>query len=140
MVVSVMLSDDGKTFSAKANAAITAGDIVRNVSSDDEILAMNKSSYALDDICVQQSGSNYENIVCGVALEDAASGDTLAIQTRGVFLFEGDNVTAGAKVSARGLQVEELTAGSEGFYNIGRALTGTSNADAKYLVVLCDFA
>lgn len=72
----------------------------------------------------------------GIALTDAASGETLSVATSGVFILEsGAAVTAGAVVASEttAQKVEDATLFTK---VIGTALTGASAADKFVLVKL----
>jgi len=124
----------GTSFSAVASGAVTAGDLVSSASSDDVMTAISSAGYVESAVLVQTATNAHDAIIVGVALNDAASGETLSVATSGLFILEsGAGVTAGALVSQEttAQKVEDATA----FGNIiGRALTGASAA-AKYVLV-----
>lgn len=128
----------GEIISAYATEDTTAGDIV-NSSSGDDLMTMAASSYAASDILVEPAAAAGDPaLVVGVALTTAGSGSSLSVITEGLFIVSGNNVTAGNQVavSGAGQGVMDTTTGSV----CGRALTGTTAADAKFLVANLDFS
>ena len=137
MVQSVYLGD-GKVITAYADEDITVGEVVYSTSSND-VVTLAQSSYAATDITVApiDTVANIAQLSVGVALGAASSGGTVGIITQGLFIMSGINVTAGTGVVFSG--------GSAALYDeavgscIGRAVTGTSNADGKFLIAGLNF-
>jgi|GEM_PF-6293770 len=140
-----MLTDDGRIFQAYCSTAVSAGQLVACVSGDDVVgsgTTASASDYSISDIkIVPKSGTTgadgYKHVI-GIALEDGAAGDKVAVATRGIFIMQGSAVTAGApvvgaKAAEKPYTVVDAGSGDEP-YVIGRALTGTSD-DNKLCIV-----
>ncbi len=134
MASTYMTHMPGVTFPAVASGAVTAGDLVASAASDDVMTAISSAGYVESSVLVSTATASDDLIIVGVALTDAATGETLSVATTGLFIFEsGAAVTAGALVGqlTTAQKVEDATL----FTNvIGRALTGASAA-AKYVLV-----
>lgn len=134
MASSQMINMPGTTFHAVASATVTAGDLVYSTSGDDKMTAISQAGYVPGEVKVAPADASSDLLNVGVALTDAASGETLSVATSGVFIFEsGAAVTAGALVGSltTAQKVEDATL----FTNvIGKALTGASATD-KYVLV-----
>ena len=134
MASTYMTNMPGTTFHAVASGAVTAGDLVASAASDDVMTAKTSAGYVESTVLVSTATASDDLIIVGVALTDAATGETLSVATSGLFIIEsGAAVTAGALVGqlTTAQKVEDATL----FTNvIGRALTGAS-ASAKYVLV-----
>lgn len=134
MASSQMINLPGTTFHAVASGAVSAGDLVASAASDDVMTAISQAGYVPSTVLVSTSTNSDDAINVGVALTDAANGETLSVATSGVFIFEsGAAVTAGSLVGSltTAQKVEDSAAYTD---VIGKALTGASAA-AKYVLV-----
>ena len=128
---------DTFTMRVKTGETVTDGAALKSESSDDQVSST--GGYATSDILVSPcNASNDYKLVVGVALEDGAAGDDIGVAFNGVFIMQGNTVTAGAPVmmdtvANKPYTVLDVTAGNE-HYKVGTALTGTS-ADDKYCIV-----
>ena len=142
-----LVTDDGRTITAKAETVITAGDLVyasRGTTAtfgstvSETIL---RGGYEWDDIHVTdvKSGTAAEGDRCvGVALIDAANGSQITFATEGVFLAKLEGATtlnSGALVrpgyNTTTAGVAPVAAGSTAFIAansaiVGRSLTGSA--------------
>ena len=134
MASSQMINMPGTTFHAVASGAVTAGDLLASASSDDVMTAISQAGYVPADVKVSTATNADDLIIVGVALTDAASGETLSVATSGVFIFEsGAAVTAGSLVGS--LTTAQKVEDSAAYTDVlGKALTGASAA-AKYVLV-----
>jgi predicted RecA/RadA family phage recombinase len=124
---------------------IDAGQFVKCVST----VEATATSTVVDKILVSMcDDAADEDVVVGVALEDADNGEVISIATRGIFRFQseqnngaitagavlqvGDQAVSGAGATTDGIEVE-LYAPADGARPIGQALT-TSNADDEFVV------
>lgn len=129
---------DGKIITAYADEDTVAGDVVYTTAGNDVVTGA-QSSYAATDITVapMSTVANIAQLSVGVALTTASSGAAVSVITQGLFQMSGINVTAGTGVVFSG--------GSAALYDeavgscIGRAITGTSNADGKFLIAGLNF-
>lgn len=133
-MASQMINMPGTTFHAVASGAVTAGELLASASSDDVMTAISQAGYVPAEVKVSTATNADDLIIVGIALTDAANGETLSVATSGVFILEsGAAVTAGALVAQEttAQKVEDATAFGK---VIGTALTGASAA-AKYVLV-----
>lgn len=133
-MASQMINMPGTTFHAVASGAVTAGELLASASSDDVMTAISQAGYVPAEVKVSTATNADDLIIVGIALTDAADGETLSVATSGVFILEsGAAVTAGALVAQEttAQKVEDATAFGK---VIGTALTGASAA-AKYVLV-----
>jgi predicted RecA/RadA family phage recombinase len=134
MASTYMTNMPGTTYHAVASGAVTAGDLVASAASDDVMTAITSAGYVESTVLVATATNSDDAIIVGVALTDAATGETLSVATSGLFIFEsGAAVTAGAVVAQEttAQKLEDATAFAK---VIGKALTGAS-ASAKYVLV-----
>lgn len=136
-----MISDYAQATSAKvASGSVVQGDWVfaYQTATDDMFAAARNDAYTAGSFAVQQltTGGATDGQVVGIALNNAASGDTVSVAHEGLFIGRaGGGVTAGLKVVTLGddgLQDVQLDASGQG-YDVGRALTGASAA-GKYVL------
>jgi len=141
MTTNVMISDYAQATSAKlASGSVVQGDWVfaYQTATDDMFVEARNDAYTAGSFAVQQHvlGGASDAQVVGIALNNAASGDTLDVAHEGLFIgVAGATVTAGLKVvplGNDGIQDVQLDASGQG-YDVGRALTGASAA-AKYVL------
>jgi len=148
----LMLSDDGKVFTAKNDSgttAISAGDLLYAVTNNDVFgVTVSRANYAWDDILVKRIenlSTGYKMFV-GVALGDAgtalSNASRVSVAMEGLFLHQVQaNIEAGSAVQAAAsgnklnvLAVAGTTTVNENARNkIGRAITGGS-ADTKLIL------
>ena len=131
-----MVNSPGTTFSAIADGAVSAGDLVNSESGDDKMTAITSAGYVGSEIKVATSTNADDDINVGVAQTDAGDTETVSIIRNGLFIFEsGAAVTAGALVGSEttAQKVEDATAFGT---VIGKALTGASAASKYVLVAL----
>lgn len=134
MASSQMINMPGTTFHAVADGAVTAGDLLKSASGDDKMTAISQAGYVPAEVKVSTATNADDLIIVGIALTDAADGETLSVATSGVFILEsGAAVTAGHVVASEttAQKVEDSTLFTK---VIGTALTGASAAD-KYVLV-----
>ena len=139
--INAMVSDRGEVPGAiLATGSVVSGDwlFAYQTSTDDMFPSARSDSLTVGSVAMQRLTTGAaDSQVCGIALQDAASGDTLAVATEGMFIGTSTgSITAGAKVMPLGQGVNHLPAdagGSACLYSIGRALTGASAA-SKYVL------
>jgi predicted RecA/RadA family phage recombinase len=131
-----LINMPGVTFHAVASGAVTAGDLVASASSDDVMTAISQSGYVASAVEVSTATNSDDLLIVGVALTDAATGETLSVATSGLFIMEaGAAVTSGALVAQEttAQQIEDATAFGK---VIGTALTGASTSGVYVLFKL----
>lgn len=138
MANSQAINIPGVTFHAVAAAAISAGDLVYSSSSDDVMTAISQAGYVEASVGVTKATTSQDALIVGIALTDAASGETISVATRGIFIMAVDaaaGVTTGALIEQGG--TAQSVKDSAAYTNvIGRALTGGTAAASKYALVL----
>jgi len=141
MTNNVMINDMAQATSAKvASGSVVQGDWVfaYQTATDDLYNEARTDAYTAGSFAVQQLilGGGTDGQVVGIALNNAASGDTVSVAHEGLFIGKaGGTVTAGLAVCTLGddgIQDIQLDASGQGF-QVGRALTGASAA-AKYVL------
>ena len=126
----------GTTFHAVASGAVSAGDLVASAASDDVMTAITSAGYIETTVLVSKSTASDDLINVGIALTDAATGETLSVATSGLFILEaGAAVTAGAKVGSEttAQKLEDATLFTK---VLGTALTGASTSGKFVLIKL----
>lgn len=130
-----IITDVGRTFTAKASANVSGGYLLKWTSGTD--VGSQASQYAWDDISVAQTDS--QTNVVGVCLTDATSGNAVTVATQGIFILPAGSVTVsgGEPVisSGYGNMVEyydQTKAGS--IVPVGRALS-TATALTGHAIV-----
>jgi len=149
MALYIVNSSDGYgAYSATVSETngIDAGQFVKCVSSTEATATSTVVDKILVALCDDAAD---EDLVCGVALEDASDGEVIAIATRGIFRFQtevtnngaitagcvlqvGDQAVSGAGAVTDGIEVEKYDA-ADGARPIGQALT-TSDTDNEFVV------
>jgi predicted RecA/RadA family phage recombinase len=133
----LMISDAGKTFSAKAFAVVSGGDLVAWASGAN-CVGSSISTYAVGDISVQKVAAVDQCV--GIALQTTASGGTVAVATEGLFILPAGSggVSGGLPVYAAGYEnmVIGITGSHDGmgYRGIGRAIT-TATSQANLAIV-----
>lgn len=133
-----------RLFTAQATEAITAGAFVKAASGDD-VVNSTVTSYATSDIKVAEcNGATDYTLAIGVAIEAASSSDYITVAQDGIYIYQGNSITAGAPIIVASAANKPYTVNdaakttAEIPYICGRALTGTS-ADNKYAIVSLNF-
>lgn len=137
-----MISDDVQSFTAIAQNTISGGQLVKGVSNNDVVEAGSVAAFIAEDVVVATAATSTDDeLIVGVALETATSGNTITVGTEGLFILAAqDTVGVGKAISASNdndafcNSVTVVTDAEEEF-KIGKALTGAS-ASGKYLVCL----
>lgn len=130
------------TFTALASTYIEAGCIVGTAWSQDVVTSSGKSSLADADIRVLDTIAALSTIAIGIALTQANTGAYLTVSTGGLYIVRSAAaIKPGARLVADASDAQEFTPFTNSFtvVNIGRALTGASNAN-KYIVANLNFA
>ena len=139
----VVIVNDGnspRTFTARAREVISGGDLVQ-ISGASGDVGSQISSFATGDLKI--IGAQDKTACNGIALNNAASGGTVSVATRGAFLMNaGEIVSGGALVghNASGGVVNILNTGSVplttmGPRPIGTAQTTSASGTALYSLV-----
>ena len=138
---SLLWLGDVDTFTAEADEALTEGSFLKSTSSDDVVTTAGATSVADGDISVSMCDDTNDNgLIVGIAQTATDSVDPVNVMTEGIFIYQGDSVTAGMAVMAsataeKNYTVENVADGSEE-HKIGRALTGTSTTNAFCVVII----
>lgn len=141
-----MVTDEAQSTSAKmATGSCVQGDWLSayQTNTNDRYGEVRPDGYTAGSFAVQRLtrgvAAGNDNVVVGIALNNASSGDTLSVAHEGLFIgVSSDGAdshpTAGLKVctAGQGLQDVQLSASGQGF-EVGRALTGAS-ASGKYIL------
>ncbi len=137
------LSITAATIFGRANETLTAGDFVRPVSGDTDVVGSGGvSTFVWDDLDFERcdSGNDYPYCV-GIVAEAASEEDLVTVFTEGLFIVRsGEAITPGSAIqkaeSTDYAEVEGLDS-TYAEHRIGRAISGTSDAD-KYLIIKLD--
>lgn len=135
-----MISSETKCITCQANGTITAGDFVKAVANDDSVTSSGVSSFTGNEIKVERCDASGDEKYCiGIAGTAGSATNLIPVYTEGIFIVRaGEAIEAGEALqkadSSDYLEVEDIDAGEE-HYQIGRALTSASAADA-YIVML----
>jgi predicted RecA/RadA family phage recombinase len=139
MALYIVNSLDGfGAFTGTAAEAITAGSFVKATSTTE----ISATSTVVDKIAISLAdASGDEQLVVGLALTDAASGEPVSVATRGIFRFQTEVTTHSIVVGAEA-QVADITNATEvegydptdGGTPIGQFLT-PSDTDNEFAVV-----
>ncbi|MBW1975927.1 MAG: DUF2190 family protein [Deltaproteobacteria bacterium] len=138
-----MISDDVTSFTAYAQETISGGQFVKAVSDNDVIEAGSVAAYAASDIAVAKMDAGADNeLVVGIALETATSGNSITVGTKGIYILPagadaigvGKALMPGSDTTAFANTVQLVADGNEEF-KVGKALTGAS-ASGKYIAAL----
>jgi len=122
---------------------ISGGQFVKGVSDNDVVEAGSVAAFAATDIAVaKMDAAADDELVVGMALETATSGNSITVGTEGLFIVAAQDAVAVGKAinpsndtDAFCNSVTVVGDGEEEFKKIGKALTGAS-ASGKYLVAL----
>ena len=136
------ISDDVSTFTAIAQSTISGGQFVKGASNEDVVEAGSVAAFIAEDIVVEKAATSTDDeLIVGMALETATSGNSITVGTEGLFIVAAqDAVAVGKAINASNdsdafcNSVTVVGDGEEEF-KIGKALTGAS-ASGKYLVGL----
>lgn len=128
-----------RTFTGKATETISGGFIVA-VSGADGDVGSQVSSVVTEDFNI--IGAQTSTLANGIALNNAGSGETVTVATRGAYLMKTagaipagtlvNHNSSGAVIAWKG-SVSGTTAAQETF--IGRALTTSASGTSKYALV-----
>ncbi len=137
-----LVTPNAGVFTAKATAAIVAGDLVKGVANDDSVGATGIASFKGDEIVVDVADANtdYQTIV-GIAGADAAADALLPVWTEGIFIVQAaEAIAAGESIqhteeASHEQQFAPLDSG-EGDHKIGKALTSASTADTYFVALI----
>ena len=136
-----MVSDQGFNFPAiVATGSVVAGDLVSayQTATDDMFAAADVTTFTTGSVAILRTaiGAVPDKSCVGIALNDAASGDTTTVAAQGLFIVTSTGtVTAGYKVMPEAQGVLDYNDDASGAgYIIGRAVTGASAA-AKFVLV-----
>ena len=133
----VMIDDEGDVYSAKAFQTVSGGDLVAWASGT-SCVGSDISTYVVGDISVQKTATALQCV--GVALQTTASGGTVAVATKGLFILPAGSggVSGGLPVYAAGYEnmVIGITGSLDGsgYRGIGRAIT-TATSQTGFAVV-----
>ncbi len=136
----LMIDDIGKRFTAKANATISGGFLVKWASGTDSV-GSDLSTYAWDDITVDVCDS-VDNCV-GVAMDTRTSGLLISIATDGIFILPAGSavisggfpvMSSGYANMVQGIAMNRAVGSGIQNTSIGRALT-SATALTGYAVV-----
>ena len=138
-----MISDDIQSFTAYAQETISGGQFVKGVSDNDVVAGGSVAAYISSDIAAAKidTGTDGE-LVIGIALETATSGNPITIGTEGLYVLAAANaaiavgkaIQPGSDTTSFANTVQVVEDGNEEFA-IGKALTGAS-ASGKYIIAL----
>ena len=138
-----MISDDVTSFTAIAQETISGGQFVKGVSNTDVVEAGSVAAFIAEDIVVAKMDDGADNeLVVGVALHAATSGNTICVGTKGIYILPagadaidvGKAIMPGSDITAFANTVQLVTNTNEEF-KVGKALTGAS-ASGKYIAAL----
>ena len=137
-----MVSDDVQTFTAIAQETISGGQFVKGASNNDVVEAGSVAAFAATDIVVaKMDAATDDELVVGMALETATSGNSITVGTEGLFIVAAQDAVAVGKAISPSNDADAfansvtIVTDTEEEFKIGRALTGAS-ASGKYLVAL----
>ena len=130
------------TFNAVAAETISGGQFVKPLSQNDVVGAGGLASTLVDaELSVQlMDAAADDELVVGLALTTATSGNPITIATRGQYILQAQAaITAGGSVSPSNVidafaNSVLATADTEEEFKVGKALTGAS-ASGMYLLV-----
>ena len=134
-----MLSDRGDLEGAVLGSGSTvAGNwvIAYQTATDDMFIDAQAKNFTTGSVAIQDAsiGASNDKVV-GISMNDAASGESTAVATEGIFIgLSAGGVTAGEKIMALGqgvIDYNDIASGAA--FTIGRAFTGASAAD-KYVL------
>jgi len=137
MVNTQLINMPGTTYHAVASGAVSAGDLLASASTTNVMTAISQAGYEAGTVLVAVATTSDDAIIVGVALTDAASGETLSVATQGLFIFAGDaaNVSTTGKLVEQGATAQTVKDAASYSNVIGRAVTGSTAAASKYLLV-----
>jgi len=132
-----LINMPGTTFHAVASGAVVAGELLASASTTNVMTAISQAGYVESTVLVSTATTSDDAIIVGVALTDAATGETLSVATQGLFIFAGDaaNAATTGKLVEQGATAQTIKDSAAYGNVIGRALTGTTAAASKYLLV-----
>ena len=114
---------------------LTSGGVLVYASGNTDTVSSGTSSYVTSDVgfAIDASGLLFN----GISLDDTASGATISVATKGVFVLPANGtVSAGYPVKCDGYNAVVNTAVSaDAACKIGRALTSTTSGTAHYCLV-----
>ncbi len=141
------ISPEVDTFTALAKENITAGMFVKAGSDETftaSVTSAGVSSFAGNEIEVMKMDNSADDeFVVGIAQEDATSGNTITVMTKGLFILPAQAaVEAGLSISPSVAtdafaNSVDVTIDTEEEFKIGKALTGTA-ASGQFLIAYVD--